>query len=128
MKNTIRIGICCILFMGGLMISGCGNGSTFGNNPAVENSVSTYSTDNVNKLSEEGRKKYDKLLQIKKEFSVEQVHELLGQPDEIPATGLYRDVYILEENIRATLIYFSDTIRIEIFNSDSDEREVVVPK
>jgi hypothetical protein len=62
-----------------------------------------------------------KLSQIKKTFTAEQVHEILGEPDEIPPTGIYYEIYYAENNAKIWIAYLDSLlISIEDANGNSE--------
>jgi len=80
------------------------------------------------KLCDDATKRIDKLYQIQKGSTREQVHELLGKPEQVLPTGIYTEIYYLGNNNRATLQYFSDNITIEIYYEDTKKVVNVIPK
>lgn len=62
----------------------------------------------------------DKAKLIKKDFTKEQVHELMGEPDGYPYSGRYAESYNVDENIRVIVSYFTDGIDVAIINDNNE--------
>ena len=94
--NKLLKAICITLsIVGVISLSSCKKDSSSNN---MDNTSQVDSSDKsyILEIDSETR---DKLSKLKKDFTKEQVHEILGEPDEIPPTSIYREMYYFDNNI-----------------------------
>jgi len=79
-----------------------------------------------NTTSKEVESMLDKLHQIKKGWTSEQVRELLGNPDEAGGSGIYREIYYLNAKETATIMYSDGVWSITIRNTETSETTTIL--
>ena len=97
------------------------------------NKESTTQQENTSSISNTTRKEVDsmldKLYQIKKGWAIEQVKELLGEPDEIVGeAGLgLTEVYNINDQEKALILYANNRVWvISIKNMETGERTIIL--
>lgn len=69
----------------------------------------------------------EKLYQIKPDWTEQQVHDLLGEPDEQgQASVVMQDYYNVDDKTRATIYYWNEGIQIELVNLETSEMTVIL--
>ena len=99
-----------------LMMCGCANNETQGSQETtsenIETPVVSVTDDKLDvsmvsetslclDLSEFGEldnKTLEKIGKLKKEMTIDQVHDILGEPDWLPPTGIYWEIYYINGN------------------------------
>lgn len=123
-----------LLLMLCMMLCGCENNDVQGNQePALENIESqvvsvtddkldvsmvseTSSCLDLSEFGEIDNKTLEKIGELKKEMTVDQVHDILGEPDWIAPTGILWECYYINgnENRWIQVGYFSDGISVQL--------------
>lgn len=90
-------------------------------------STSNNTDEIISTTDKEDGSMLDKLHQIQSDWTMEQVHELLGSPDERgQASVVPMDYYNISDTTRATIYYWSEGIRIELVNTETGEATTIL--
>lgn len=68
----------------------------------------------------------EKLNKLEKDFTKEQVHEIMEEPDEIPETSIYRELYYLDNNKIVRIYYLSDSITVDLIDTVENKTEKIL--
>ena len=70
----------------------------------------------------------DKLSRLRKNMTKEQVHEVLGDPDSYPPTGIYREQYYINENSNKYIevVILSDGITVYLVDSELKNSVIIL--
>ena len=68
----------------------------------------------------------ENMLLLQRNYNEDQVHKLLGKPNEVTGSGIQTDVYYLNNNDILRISYFSDGILAYISNPDKEEMEIII--
>ena len=69
----------------------------------------------------------DKLSKIEKDWSPQQVTDLLGAPDRYGELSVVAEVfYTVDENTEAKISFWDSGIKITVYNSETGERAVIL--
>ena len=122
MKKMLKFICIALSIVVVISLSSCKNDSSSNN---MDNTSQVDSSDKsyILKIDSETREKLNKL---KNDFTKEQVHEIMGEPDEIPPTSIYREMYYLDNNITLRIIYFSDVISVELIDTIANKNEKIL--
>lgn len=101
---------------------------------SCEEDTSSNNMDNVSSIESSDKSEVieieiemrEKLNKLKKDFTKEQVHEIMGEPDEVPLTGLYWEYYFVDETKKVVIGYFSDGITIELVDTVENKNEKIL--
>lgn len=121
--NKLFKTICVALSLVGMFSLSACEEDTSSNNMDNVSSIESYDKSEVIEIEIEMREKLNKL---KKDFTQEQVHEIMGEPDEIPPTGLYWEYYFVDETKKVVIGYFSDGIFVELTDSMEQKNERIL--
>ena len=110
-----------ISIIGVFCISSCKN-----NSQQVPDSVPSIESSDISDSFELKSEVREKINKLEKDFTQEQVHEILGEPDEVPPTGIYWEYYFIDENIKMVIGYFSDGISVELIDSREHKSEKIL--
>jgi len=121
--NKLFKAICVTLSLIGMFsLSACEEDISSKN---IDSETSIEYTDK-SEIIEIGSEMREKLNKLKKDFTKEQVHEIMGEPDEVPPTGLYWEYYFVDETKKVVIGYFSDGIFVELIDSIEKKEEKIL--
>jgi outer membrane protein assembly factor BamE (lipoprotein component of BamABCDE complex) len=117
--KTMRV---TLSLVGMFSLSACED-DTSSKNIDNETSIASSDKSEVIEIESEMREKLNKL---KKDFTQEQVHEIMGEPDEIPETSIYRELYYLDNNKIVRIYYLSDSITVDLIDTIDDKNKKIL--
>ena len=124
MKKALLIA--SLAFTGALILTSCRTQS--GSNSGTPTSTTHYDhTTNVSTERGDEQTVIDKLYQIESDWTEQQVHDLLGPPDEYgQASVVVQDYYNISETKRATISYWGEGVQVEIYDFEAKENIVIL--
>lgn len=113
------------IFLIALVLTSC---NTHPSPSSVSNPQSAISSEDTSTVIITGENTMlEKLYQIKPDWTEQQVHDLLGEPDEQgQASVVMQDYYNVDDKTRATIYYWNEGIQIELVNLETSEMTVIL--
>lgn len=95
---------------------------------SASNQIELLLTDEVCESFEIDADLRKKLIQLKKKLTIEEVHDLLGEADEFPETGIYWEYFYINGNKqkRVQIAYFSDGIIVQLGDTEHHNGIVLI--
>ncbi len=122
MKKLLK-SICIVLsIVGVISLSSCKKDSSSNN---MYNTSQIESSDKSNLLENESEMR-EKISKLEKDFTEKQVHEIMGEPDEIPPTGIYYEYYFIDDTRKIVIGYFTDAISVVLVDTKANKRELIL--